>query len=197
LGNITGQKVTTTDELVNRILAGDSVAEEELIHKYWKSLFFVLNRRSNDPHLAADLAQDAFIVVIEKARTGKIENPQALSAFIRQTGINLMLAHYRKQKRRATDGFSATDIEFPDTKTNISQKVELRDSIKFVRQIIDEMPQQRDKDILISFYLNEEAKPDICARLELTASHFDRVLFRARSRLKQIIDLKLGGDSVL
>jgi len=197
LGNVTSQKVTTTNELVNRILAGDSTAEEELVHKHWKGLFFILNRRSNDPQLAADLAQDAFIVVIEKARAGKIEKPEALSAFIRQTGINLMLAHYRKQKRRATDGFSATDIEFPDTKTNISQKVELRDSIEFVRQVIEEMPQERDKDILVSFYLKEETKLDICARLELTASHFDRVLFRARNRLKQIIGLRLGGDSVL
>jgi len=48
---------------------------------------------------------------------------------------------------------------------------------------------------LISYYAKEEEKSSICDRLELTSAHFDRVLFRARSRLKQLIDFKLGGNN--
>jgi RNA polymerase sigma-70 factor (ECF subfamily) len=197
LGNVTDSTIAATDNFVNRIFAGDRTAEEELVAKHWKGIFFILNKRCSDPQLAADLAQDAFIVVIEKARAGKINNPEAVSAFARQTGINLMLAHYRKEKRRETDGFSSTEIDFPDTKTNISQKVELQDTIEFVKQVIEEMPQKRDKDILESFYMQEEEKLDICSRLELSSAHFDRVLFRARNRLKQLIDFKLGGSNVI
>ena len=191
------QHVTTTDELVGRILLGDQTAEDELIRNYWKGLYFILNRRSRDPQLAADLAQDTFIVVIEKARSGKINSPESLVSFIRQVGINLMLAHYRKEKRRATDGFDSLDVKFPDSQTNISQQVELHDSISFVQQVIDEMPVARDKEILMSYYMQEESKRDICSRLNLNSLHFDRVLFRARTRLKQLIDFKLGGTSVL
>ncbi|MFT6328861.1 MAG: RNA polymerase sigma-70 factor (ECF subfamily) [Bermanella sp.] len=197
MGNVTDSTIAATDNFVNRIFAGDRTAEEELVAKHWKGIFFILNKRCSDPQLAADLAQDAFIVVIEKARAGKINNPEAVSAFARQTGINLMLAHYRKEKRRETDGFSSTEIDFPDTKTNISQKVELQDTIEFVKQVIEEMPQKRDKDILESFYMQEEEKLDICSRLELSSAHFDRVLFRARNRLKQLIDFKLGGSNVI
>ena len=54
------------------------------------------------------------------------------------------------------------------------------------------MKVERDRDILVSYYAKEEEKGSICERLDLTPANFDRVLFRARSRLKQLIDFKMG-----
>ena len=182
-------------ELVDRIREGDSSAETELVKKYWKSLHFILNRRCNDQQLASDITQDAFIVVIAKARNGEINTPDAIAGFIRQTGVNLLIAHFRKETRRATDTHGEVSFEIPDDKSNVERAVESRDSLKLVQQLIGEMTVERDKDLLISYYAKEEEKSSICQRLELTPAHFDRVLFRARSRLKQLIDFKLGGSS--
>lgn len=58
--------------IVTRIGEGDALAESALVDKYYKSLHFILMRRcNNDEQLAADIAQDAFIVVINKAREKK------------------------------------------------------------------------------------------------------------------------------
>lgn len=179
-------------ELVERIGAGDKQAEDELVSKYWKSLYFILNRRCNDTHLAADIAQDTFIVVITKARNGDINKPEAISAFIRQTGVNLLIGHFRKETRRGTEAFGEVNIEVPDQKTSITRAVESNQTLALVQQLMNEMKVERDRDILVSFYAKEQTKADICSRLELTPAHFDRVLHRARSRLKQLIEFKLG-----
>ena len=187
--------VAPAGELLARILNGDSSAETELVNRYWKSLRFILNRRCNDTQLASDIAQDTFIVVIAKARNGEINTPEAIAGFIRQTGVNLLIAHFRKETRRATDTHGEVSFEIPDDKSNVERAVESRDSLKLVQQLIGEMTVERDKDLLMSYYAKEEEKSSICQRLDLTPAHFDRVLFRARSRLKQLIDFKLGGNS--
>jgi len=194
-GNQLKTEVQPTGDLVVRIRAGDASAETALVNKYWKSLYFILNKRCNDTQLASDIAQDAFIVVIAKARNGEINSPEAIAAFIRQTGVNLLIAHYRKETRRATDTHGEVSFEIPDDKSNVERAVESRDTLKLVQQLISEMKVERDRDLLISYYAKEEEKASICKRLELTPAHFDRVLFRAKSRLKQLIDFKLGGNN--
>ena len=195
LGNQLNTEEKPAGDLVIRIGKGDASAEADLVKKYWKSLYFILNRRCNDTQLASDIAQDAFIVVINKARSGEINAPDAIAGFIRQTGVNLLIAHFRKETRRSTDTHGEVSFEIPDDKTNVERAIESRDSLKLVQQLIGEMKVERDRDLLVSYYANEEEKSSICKRLELTPAHFDRVLFRARSRLKQLIDFKLGGSN--
>ncbi len=105
-----------------------------------------------------------------------------------------MIAHFRKETRRATDIYGEVSIEVPDVTTNVSRAVESNQTLNLVQQLIDEMKVERDRDILLSYYAKEEEKSSICNRLELTPAHFDRVLFRARRRLKQLIDFKIGGQ---
>lgn len=194
LGDQEKSQEFSSGSIVQRIRGGDAAAEAELVHKYWKSLYFILKKRCHDEQLASDTAQDTFIVVISKARKGEINNPEAIAAFIRQTGINILLGHFRKEQRRATETHGEVVFEIPDHSSNTTRAVEAKQSVQLVQQLISEMSVERDKDILISYYGNEEEKNSICARLKLSPAHFDRVLFRARSRLKQLIDFKLGGS---
>jgi len=85
-------------------------------------------------------------------------------------------------------------IDVPDHTTNVSRAVASNQALTLVQQLISEMKVERDRDILISYYAHEEEKSSICSRLDLTPAHFDRVLFRAKSRLKQLIDFKMGGS---
>lgn len=182
-------------ELLQRIADGDSSAESALVNKYWKGLFYILNRRCNDSQTAADMTQDALIVVITKARLGEIRNPDALAAFVRQTGINLSIGHYRKEQRRATEAAGEVQFEVPDNQSSVTKAIEAKQTATLISQVISEMTQERDRDILRSFYVEEQDKVDICGRLELTPAHFDRVLFRARNRLRQLIEFKFGGQN--
>ena len=183
-------------ELLDAIAQGNSRAENELVSKFSKSLRFILSRRTDDHQLVADVVQDTFIVVISKARNREINNPDALAAFVRQTGINILLGHFRKEPRRATDAVGDVAVEIPDTQNDVAVAVESKESVELVQQVLNELKVERDRDILLSYFAREESKKDICERMELTPAHFDRVLYRARERVKLLLQAKLGGDHV-
>ena len=180
--------------LLSEIASGNKIFEQHLVSSYWKGLFFVLNRQSQNPDLAADLTQEALLVVILKARAGEITTPSALPAYIRQTGVNLLIAHYRKEQRRKTDDTDEIDVQFADMAPSTSQQLHAKALLGIVEQVMAELPTARDRDILMRFFKYGEEKPVICRALELTPEHFDRVLFRARQRFKQVLQTKLDID---
>jgi RNA polymerase sigma-70 factor (ECF subfamily) len=189
-----GSTANSPEELVARIHAGDRDAEQELVSIYWRALYFILNRRAEDPELAADITQETFIVVINKARQGGISNPSAISAFIRQVGINLLIGNYRKEARQKTDLHDDIQVNVPDNMYSIQESVDSEQLAKLVKQIIEELPTKRDKDILYRYFVYGQSKQVLCREFELTPAHFDRVLHRARQRLKQLLEVKLGID---
>jgi len=57
-----------------------------------------------------------------------------------------------------------------------------------VAALLDELPTERDRQLLIRFYLDGTDKQQLCSELGLSPKHFDRVLMRARTRLRTIIE---------
>jgi DNA-directed RNA polymerase specialized sigma24 family protein len=55
-------------------------------------------------------------------------------------------------------------------------------------RMLDEMPAERDREILVRFYLNDEDKEQICRDLRLSEEHFNRVIFRARNRFRELVE---------
>ena len=184
----------SAESLVRQIADGDRQAEQKLVSKLWRGLQFILLRRTGDPELASDLAQDTFIIVINKARQGEIEKPAAITSFIRQTAINLLIGHYRKETRQATDLNQDMDFQVPDHRPDIYQLLHSEQAVALVLQIIEEMNVPRDREILKSHYFYEQDKSTICKALDLSPGHFDRVLYRARSRLKQMLIIRFDDE---
>ena len=54
--------------------------------------------------------------------------------------------------------------------------------------MLQELNSPRDREILVRFYLQEEEKDAICRDLGLEADQFDKVLHRARARLKELLE---------
>jgi RNA polymerase sigma-70 factor (ECF subfamily) len=68
------------------------------------------------------------------------------------------------------------------------QRVLSAEKAAIVRRILDELRSSRDRDVLYRFYLAEQDKEQICRELGLTSLHFNRVLFRARERYKELYE---------
>ena len=56
-----------------------------------------------------------------------------------------------------------------------------------MRALIEELPTPRDREILMGVYVREEDKDEICARLGIDSTHFNRVLFRAKQRFRELL----------
>ena len=193
-GDTSGVDTEDPAVLVEQILAGAPGAQQRLVDRYWRSLLFLLNRRSDDPQLANDIAQDTFITVLGNIREGKLDDPQKLGAYIRSIGNFLLIAHFRKQSRQDTHTFDHAELDVPSKSPSLFQVLNGRKALAQVQQLIDEMSKPRDKQILLDYYLKEKSKATICDEMALAPEHFDRVLYRARNRLKQLIAHHYGDD---
>ena len=187
----------SAEVILKRIKEGDRLAERALIRHYWRGLHFILLRKCQDPELTNDLLQDSFIVVINNARNDLIKSPAALSGYIRQVAIHLMIAHFRKEKRHATTAAEDIQIYNDDKTPGLFRNLSAKEILKKIQQVVDEMSVQRDKEILRNFFVYDKNKEEICGAMELSAEHFDKVLYRARMRLKQLIMIELGPGNYL
>ena len=174
-------------ELASKITQGDKNARNEFVQINYQWLLFIVRRKFAQSNNHEDIVQDSFMLVLSKLQKGKINQPHTILAYLRTTAINIGFEYLRKDKKFT----SAIDQDFleviEDAKEDILSTIIWNDKIKYVKQVMTELKVQRDKDILIKFYFEDQDKPTICQILNLSTEHFDRVLYRAKERLKQII----------
>jgi RNA polymerase sigma-70 factor, ECF subfamily len=175
-------------ELVKRIGEGDRRAEEEFVRRYQRGLIYLLRRRTGDPQLALDLAQDTFRIAIEKLRQSPIEQVDRVGAYLRGTALNLMSADRRKNTRRATTADSEAIDAVADDAAGPFDHVSSEQVQRVVRTLLNELPVQRDREILIRTYLEDQDKSLICEALGVDSAHYNRVLFRAKQRFRELVE---------
>lgn len=172
-------------DLVRRIASGDASAEGELVARYSRGLLYLLRRLA--PELADDLHQETFRIVLERLRRRELEQPEGLVGFLRGTARNLALAERRKTSRRRTEADEEELARAVHQGPGQLSAVLLDEEAENVRQLIRELPTERDRQLLLRFYVAEEEKESLCADLGLDGLHFNRVLFRARQRFKELL----------
>jgi RNA polymerase sigma-70 factor (ECF subfamily) len=181
-------------DLVRRIRQGDGQAETELWNHYSRGLFFMLRRRTNDPALAEDLQQRTYEIVIRKLRTDGLNEPDKLVGYLHGTAITLLKGVWRKTARRKTTADSEAIVNIPDNRPGPFDKVSQAETTALVRRLIQSLGVERDRTILRRFYVEDADKESICAELEISSAHFNRVLFRAKRRFKALLISKEGVD---
>lgn len=189
-------QVKISCDLVSRIAAGDPVAETELVERYSTGVRLMLLKRTGSRQLSHDICQEAMIVTIKKLRDGKLRKPESLSAFIRQTAVYLCIDYYRKEKRyiRQEDGIISHHASHNDKK---AQAIDSLQAGALLEELLDQLSVDRDREILRRFYLFDEDKETICRDLALSSVHFDRVLYRAKHRMRELIKQRRELKSLL
>jgi RNA polymerase sigma-70 factor (ECF subfamily) len=174
-------------DLVKRIGQGDRHAEEELVRRYQRGLVYLLKRRTRDPQLALDLAQETFRIALEKLRRSPIEQVERLAAYLRGTALNLASADGRKHARRGTTADSDAVDAAADAAAGPFDHVSTEQAQRLVRKLLEELPVPRDREILVRTYLNDEDKSSICDGLGIDSAHYNRVLYRAKQRFRELL----------
>lgn len=183
-------------EWAQRIAEGDKSAEEELVAQYQTPIRLIVFKRTGNAQLARDICQEAFIAVLENMRAGKVRNPESLAAYIRQVALHLSVQHYRKDKRFVSDHDVVVDlhVQHRDRK---EANMDVRNIRTLLESTLSDLTKPRDREILKRFYLHDEDKLQICDSLSLTPAHFDRVLYRAKQRMRKLIEEKDGLKALL
>jgi RNA polymerase sigma-70 factor (ECF subfamily) len=165
----------------------DPASSLAAVYRDYPGLRALILRRVRDPEVAADILQDAAVTTLEKLRSGEIAHPENLGGYLYRVAIN----HLRNHRRKDRSALSSPE-----------QLDELRDSVDdpewegigrpqwaaAARRVLQELPAARDRDLLVRFYLNDEDKDAICRVLNLSQEHFNRVIFRARNRFRELLE---------
>lgn len=174
-------------ELATRIRAGDKAAERELYLTYARGLRCIVLRRCADEQTAHDLVQDCFRIALTHLRAGKLDNPEALSGFMRGIAIKLVAEQLRDCRRERESYVDASALELVDHTVLPPPELLTREQLRaLVRRLIAEMPVRRDRELLWRYYVLDHDKRVLCESLLLSPEHFDRVLHRARRRFREL-----------
>ena len=175
-------------ELVSRIRAGDQQAEVELVECYSSVVMSIIRREVGATALTDDLYQESFCIILEKVRRGDVREAEKLSGFVCGVARNQVIKHFQRAARQwdlaGTEDADCISHPAPDQLEQLLQ----REKADIVRQILQEMTNERDIQVLFRFYLAEHDKNQICADLGLTSMQFNLVIHRARERYRELYE---------
>ncbi|MCK5359240.1 MAG: sigma-70 family RNA polymerase sigma factor [Gammaproteobacteria bacterium] len=182
------QERQAAGQLVSRVRNGDHDAETEMVLRYSRGLRFLLRRKTRDSHLAEDFLQETWAIALTKIRDKDLVNPGRLAGYLCGIANNLARSERRRMHRQRTAVNSEIVAMIPDNSSNPYRQVSRAEVCRQVRKHLNELKKERDREILKRFYVCEEEKESICKRLHVDSVHFNRVLYRARQRLKSNIE---------
>ncbi|MBU2098790.1 MAG: RNA polymerase sigma factor [Gammaproteobacteria bacterium] len=178
----------TPEQIASAISRGDKNAETALLEQYYQTVLYILRKRVQNEDHARDLCQETFRITIERLRKEPLAEPDKLAAFLHSIAINLCIADSRRSARRQT----YTDSDFvelvADSGAEQSLLLQQERAGKAVRSLLTELDNDRDRKILYRYYIDEQDKERICDELQLSHRHFDKVISRARTRFRELID---------
>lgn len=163
---------------------------DQFVRQHYAGLYSVLHRRIKDSSVAADILNEAVVTAMAHMREGRVAHSDRLAGYVYKVALNLY-RNYRREFDNRPDlrsGPEAILVVAADTQGS-EDSLDPR-LIREVRAIISALASPRDREIVKRFYLAEEDKESICQTLGLSALHFDRVIFRARQRIRQLLEAK-------
>jgi RNA polymerase sigma-70 factor, ECF subfamily len=164
----------------------DPVSHLSAVYRDYPGLRALILRRVRDPEVAADILQDAAVTTLEKLRSGEIAHPENVGGYLYRVALN----HLRNLRRKdRTAAAKAATLGEPDSLEDDAEweRAGRPQWAQAARRVLDELPAVRDRELLVRFYLNDEDKEMICLQLGLSREHFNRVIFRARNRFRELL----------
>lgn len=147
-----------TEKLTALVLAvqnGEDNAATELYNAYQKDLYYHIYKTVNDPHLAEDLLQDAFIEIL-----GTIQNlkePAAFLSWSKQIAYHKCTAYFKRRKDiladENEDGLSIFDtIEEDNAEFIPDEALDKADLKQTIHAMIDELPEEQRSALLLRYF---------------------------------------------
>ncbi len=168
-------------------VAERSELQNQLYVRYRRPLLQVFHHRRIDRDAADDLLQRTFLQAIKKIRTEGLDDPGNLGGYLYRTACKLATAYWRGElsHRHENDRDLLTNLK--DDALSLEERLDHEQLAKHVRDLMDHLPVQRDREVLERFYLHEEPRTSIRESLKLTDMQFNQVLWRARQRFGDIL----------
>lgn len=181
--------------LVEQIKAGEDAGMEHLYKLFSRGIRYYLCRQLG-PQELEDKVHDTFLIVVNAIRKGDLREPERLMGFVR-TVVRRQVAAYIEQAvhNRREQADLESGITVADRTQNPEQEAIVRQKAELMKSALEALS-QRDRDILVRFYLQEQSQEQICREMSLTETQFRLLKSRAKAKFGEIGRKKLATSGI-
>ncbi len=178
-------------EIIRSILQGNKSAYSILVSRYSNYVFTIVMRYINNRELAEELAQDVFVKAYRFLADFK--GNSKFSTWLYAIVNTTCLSHLRKKK----DGSILMEEEklvfYAGNTNSASYNLEQKTQKEIINTAMNLLP-EADSLILNLFYIAEQSIEEIGVIVGLTPTNVKVKLFRARQKLKEIVENKYSKE---
>ena len=175
-------------ELIARIYQDDDEALILLTQKYYQWLLVIVQIRFPQSQFHEDVVHDTFLTAVDAIKQKKIKDAKKFKSFLRSCAINIAHEYYRKDKRYQSDVSNEWLDQLESTTSDLFEQYDFDKKKLLAQKMLECMTMERDQLILKYHYFEGWKKADVCQQLDLSPDQFDKVIYRAKLRLKALVD---------
>jgi RNA polymerase sigma-70 factor (ECF subfamily) len=169
---------------IERLRAGDAQIEGHFVTYFSELIRLKLRSRLNSREAIEDVRQETFARVFMLLRgQGGLRQPDRLGPFVNSVCNNVLMEHYRSQKRMEITIDDEAEDTVPGREPSALRVLEAKDTERVVRQILNQLA-DRDRLLLQSVLLDERDKDEICAEFGISREYLRVLLHRAKQSFK-------------
>ncbi|WP_017257287.1 RNA polymerase sigma factor [Pedobacter arcticus] len=186
----------TDQELVHLYIKGNESALSELVTRHKSRIYTSIYLLVKDEFLAEDIFQDTFIKVIKTLKAGKYNEEGKFLPWVLRIGHNLVIDHFRKEKRNPTitnsDGFDIFDV-LGIHDESMEEKMIKQQTHDDLKKLIHYLPSEQ-KEVLIMRHYGDLSFKEIA---DLTSVSINTALGRMRYALNNLRKMMTNKELIL
>lgn len=166
--------------IVAQIQAGQNAGIEELYRMLNRGLRYYLGRHLGQQDLE-DRLHEILLVVVSAIQKGQLREPERIMGFVRTIAQRRVAANIerRVQSRNRENELSPT-LNVADQRPDPEQLALIQQKVDLMKSVLSQMP-ERQREILVRFYCDEQTQEQICQEMSLTETQFRLVKSRAKA----------------
>jgi RNA polymerase sigma-70 factor (ECF subfamily) len=180
-------------ELVDAVLRGAPGAFERLVRAYQGLCWHIIYRMVRHPEDARELCQETFLRVHQCLHQYRYES--ALKSWIGQVAYSIALRHLQRKRipllEPAADEEAVSPVENVGDGFDLEQAFGDAQEARRLHAAIDALPPVQ-RAVLTLYHLEEASIPEIATITGLASGTIKSHLFRARLRLRGVLEGRLG-----
>lgn len=201
--------------IIKKIKNGDANAFSGIVERYKDKAYTLTLRILKNAEDAEDSLQEAFVKTFKAITDGQFEERSKFSTYFYRIVYNTALDHYKKMKRKfGTLSIDAPSIFSEDNETEMqnwemkidkSYETEMRHTEKtttdnevqgLVNKFLEQLPEKYSV-ILTMFFINDLSHEEISQALKLPVGTVKNRIFRAKEKLKVLIETKFDTEELM
>ena len=186
--------MTTDQDYINKVLAGDTQAYTFLVNRYKDMVFTLALKMLRDREEAEEVAQDVFVKVYEKL--SKFKGEAKFSTWLYKVVYNTCLDRIKKIRRGvlvvAMEDITERQIKTVDNALDEMEQKERDDAIQECMSLLT----PDESALLTLFYFEELSFKEISKITGISTNNLKVKLFRSRKKLALIMQEKIAPEII-